>query len=1661
MLKKFQVAKRIVSILLAITMVITSISLDVTITYGLELSSEPAGDISEDTSGEDFNLGVTSGEETPYNSDLYVEKVDNLSEDFIMGVDISSVIALENSGVVWTNQDGEEEDFFEILADSGVNWVRVRIWNDPYYTDDDGNKHGYGGGNCDLDCALAIGKRATSAGLSVLLDFHYSDFWAHPGVQTVPKAWSSYSLTNKSSAIYDYTTECLEAMEDEGVNVGMVQVGNETTSNFCGVSSWSQMATLFSSGCKAVSDFNDANGTNILTAIHFTNPHRTSAIKSMADSLNQYNVDYDVFATSYYPFWHGTLDNLLNVLDYVADTYDKYTMVAEFSWANTLADADSHSNSVSSASVLSKYQVSQQGQAIALQEVVKTINSVSNGKGLGVFYWEPAWIKTGLGIYTKRSDAWSEYGTGWASKYAQYYTGYGNLDDVTNYYGGSSWDNMAMFSQTGQALEVLNTFKYLYKGTDAELTISSYDDPSFSVEIGEDIVMPQTISVTYTIQYTCDENITWDSSQVSAIDTSVEGIYTIDGYLTDDVNKTVQCTITVYENTIISVEDTIAATALGEEVQYPTEVGMTYKNGTSGKTSVTWNADEQALVDVNTAGSYEVTGTLDEYDGFVAKLTVVVCGDNLVVNGDFETSDVTSGKSRNVPSWTTYSSVATADTWPVYTETKSSYPTGAGSRCITFWTSSYSNYEAKYYQTIDISDYGAGYYLISVYAMTDISSGLYLYAASGDSESEITAQQSINVSGSYAKNSMIVSITDTDNLTVGVYDNSVASGAWANMDKFEVYYIGIDENAQLCTSLNYYYSGSNRPAIVYDTPIDGINCDFTIDGKYGYYMTESDEGEGWYSIDVYTQNGGFALYDITAYYNASGTAEGNLLCDFGLEGTADGESNYNLLFFKGLNYICSGEFFKDFETAVGTKDYLIEIGEISHGVISVDSMTARYKDVVSVTAIPDDGYELQNIYVNGTAVEGTEFLMPAGDVIITAEFVKTDYAITTTNSLYGMIDVVSTANYGDIVTVTVYPNDGYKFDYITVNGEVIEGTSFEMPNQEVTISAFYSAIEYSIDTNSVNEASITANAENATIGTLVSFSIEANAGYTLDEDSIKVYDANDNEVAYTLNGSVYMFNMPASNVYIVCTCTAIDYEITYKSVSGGSVVADKETANVGDEITITALPDEGYYLSELKVRYKSSIIYVDTIKINATTYTFTMPAANMYIIPTFSEKTEHSLSIDYSAGGIAYLSSYTAAVTDVVTITAIPDEGYQLKGISIITEDGEENIPADSFEMPDKDVNVYVEFEAKATYEVICETSSNGSISTDKTEYYEGDTVSVNSYADAGYKLGTIFVNNEAINGTSFVMPAGVVNISAEFIVDEEQKFAISIGTIKNGTIGTDKQIAFVGATVTVTAVPDEGYEFISLSMDGVLLDGFSFIMPAREVVLTAVFSAVNYSITTVTPNNGKLSVNKNSAHINDAVIATAVANTGYKLEGIYVNGTKISGTTFTMPAGNVVVTAKFSKVEVKKTPMKKGTVFTSRNIKYVVIKSTSTGGNIAVKGLVKKKVASVKIPATVKKDGFTYKVTSIASKAFYKNKTLKKVTISSNIRTIGKKAFYGCKKLNNIIIKTKKLSKVGSSAFRKISSKARVRLKRTVFKKYKKLLIKRGMKKTVTFKKI
>jgi len=415
-----------------------------------------------------------------------VSTVSNMTSDFAKGVDISEVIALENSGASYYYLDGTSGDIFDILKGAGVNYVRIRIWNNPY--DSSSPYKGYGAGNCDLWNAKVLGKRATDAGMKVFIDFHYSDFWADPAKQFGPKEWAGYSLAYKKDAVYNFTYNSLCELLDYGVNVGMVQIGNETNSTMAGVGGlydgvWdfsSGVADLMQQGCYAVDDINSSYGKSILKVLHFTDLLENG--KWYAQMMSERGVDYDVFATSFYPMWHGSTDDLASTLKYIATTYNKKVLVAETGYPYTFDNADATGNNIGDASAMVSYNydVTTDGQAQALRDVfaaVASVNASKSGYGLGAFYWAPEWIAV-------ESSTWGTYGSGWASSSSGNYEKSitGSVSFYSSSDAGTTWDNMTLFDWNGKAMSSLYVFNDISGATSTTGSGNSSSSTSSSLE---------------------------------------------------------------------------------------------------------------------------------------------------------------------------------------------------------------------------------------------------------------------------------------------------------------------------------------------------------------------------------------------------------------------------------------------------------------------------------------------------------------------------------------------------------------------------------------------------------------------------------------------------------------------------------------------------------------------------------------------------------------------------------------------------------------------------------------------------------------------------------------------------------------------------------------------------------------------------------------------------------------------------------------------------------------------------------------------------------------------------------------------------------------------------------------------------------------------------
>lgn len=528
----------------------------------------------------------------PEESGIFVQPIEDISDDFIRGMDASAVLAVENSGAKYYGFDGEEQDVFKTLAEAGVNYIRLRVWNDPY----DENGNGYGGGNNDVATAIELGKRATQYGMKVCIDFHYSDFWADPTKQYAPKAWKGMNLEQKSDALYDFTVTSLTDILNAGVDVCMVQVGNEINKGMSGETFMSSVAELLKAGSSAVREVSKAAGKDIQVAVHYTDIDKQGEVAKITADLEKYGVDYDIFAMSYYSFWHGSMENMQDMAEYVQDTYGKKVVIAETSYCYTSEDGDGSGNSVSGdGDLVDGYDATVQGQADMLRDICAAADEADI---MGVFYWEGTWIPVGPAD-ADNSELWEKYGSGWASSYSGSY----DPKDAGKYYGGCSWDNQALFDFTGHPLDSLKVFRELKYGATAPLAVEKVPGVEVFCNVGAELVLPETAQVVYNDKTANREvPVVWNAEQIAAIDTNIGGSYQVEGILQDEEldeeYRTVVANVEVklinyVVNSSFEDSDTSMWKVVYNGKENPTDYQVNAKDAKTGETAFHfWSASE-------------------------------------------------------------------------------------------------------------------------------------------------------------------------------------------------------------------------------------------------------------------------------------------------------------------------------------------------------------------------------------------------------------------------------------------------------------------------------------------------------------------------------------------------------------------------------------------------------------------------------------------------------------------------------------------------------------------------------------------------------------------------------------------------------------------------------------------------------------------------------------------------------------------------------------------------------------------------------------------------------------------------------------------------------------------------------------------------------------
>jgi arabinogalactan endo-1,4-beta-galactosidase len=292
--------------------------------------------------------------------------------DYAIGADLSFLKQAEEQGTVFKDH-GQAKPGLQIFKDHGYNWIRLRLFHTPTRLPNN------------LEYTITLAKEAKNLGFKFLLNYHYSDTWADPGKQYIPKAWVGKSHEDLVQAVFEYTRDTIIAFRDANTLPDMVQIGNEISNGMLWPDgklpdNWDNLAELIKAGIKGV-DAGRENGQRPLIMIHIDKGGDKKATKAFFGKLNSYGVEYDVIGQSYYPWWHGTLLDLRDNLIFMANEYRKDIILVEVAYNWRPAEYKNKP---------APFPESHEGQKDFLDEVHRAVLNTPNNRGKGIFWWEPA-----------------------------------------------------------------------------------------------------------------------------------------------------------------------------------------------------------------------------------------------------------------------------------------------------------------------------------------------------------------------------------------------------------------------------------------------------------------------------------------------------------------------------------------------------------------------------------------------------------------------------------------------------------------------------------------------------------------------------------------------------------------------------------------------------------------------------------------------------------------------------------------------------------------------------------------------------------------------------------------------------------------------------------------------------------------------------------------------------------------------------------------------------------------------------------------------------------------------------------------------------------------------------------------------------------------------
>ena len=335
----------------------------------------------------------------------------------VLGADISSLKKSEDKGGIYAYEDGAQADALKILHGHGMNYARIRVWVE--------SPDGYH----QKEQLLEMAKRLKQNNIKLLVDFHYCDSWADPGKQPKPASWENLDFDGLKKALYDHTLDVCNSLKKQGTPPDMVQVGNEITNGMLwpdgkNDESFDNLAALLKEGYRAVKECSP----EIPVMLHLDNGGNNEMYRNWFDNIIERDVSFDLIGASYYPYWHGTMQDLQNNLNNIAFRYDKDIIVVETAYPFTAEENDPFANIISTQETPG-FPFTPEGQKHMLAAIMDIVRAIPNGHGLGIFWWDATWTAVP--------------GNGW---------------DAADPASGNGWENQALFDYQNRALPAMNLF---------------------------------------------------------------------------------------------------------------------------------------------------------------------------------------------------------------------------------------------------------------------------------------------------------------------------------------------------------------------------------------------------------------------------------------------------------------------------------------------------------------------------------------------------------------------------------------------------------------------------------------------------------------------------------------------------------------------------------------------------------------------------------------------------------------------------------------------------------------------------------------------------------------------------------------------------------------------------------------------------------------------------------------------------------------------------------------------------------------------------------------------------------------------------------------------------------------------------------------------------